>query len=186
MCLEYMKEMFGFNVTWHSYFLIHWQSFLREQSKIVEEIFSAALEMEFIRVYWNIRHMFWLILSRVKQKKTLLGHFNLPSYRKDKKIGIVRKLFQMFSEVFISKFLSWSIWRKKGTLSIRSSTRTGPFHLVICKVLRIQKMVMQVSNSIFACCFYFRSHFYNYLWIGALFWNVSWYFYKSLKYLTSL
>ena len=50
-CLKYMKGMFCPNVIWYSYFLIPWQSFYGEKSKIVGEIFSPALETEFVRFY---------------------------------------------------------------------------------------------------------------------------------------
>ena len=59
MCLQSMKGMFSPNVTWHSYFLIPWQSFYRKRAKSLGHFtenkrnrwgnFSPALEMQFIR-----------------------------------------------------------------------------------------------------------------------------------------
>ena len=41
MCLKYMKEMFSPDVTWHSYFLIPWQSFYGKRAKSLEKIFFS-------------------------------------------------------------------------------------------------------------------------------------------------
>ena len=50
-CLKYMKGMFIFNVTWHKLFLDTLAVILRKKSEIVGEIFSPALEMQFVQFY---------------------------------------------------------------------------------------------------------------------------------------
>ena len=39
MYLKYMKGMFSFNVTWHSYFVIAWLSFYGKRAKSLENSF---------------------------------------------------------------------------------------------------------------------------------------------------
>ena len=52
MCLRDMKGMFSPNVTWHSYLFLDTLAFiLRKKSQIVGEIFSAALELQFVQFY---------------------------------------------------------------------------------------------------------------------------------------
>ena len=57
MCLKYTKEMFSFNVTWHSYFLMPWQSFHEKRAKSLEKVFLQLWKcnlFDFIEISGNI------------------------------------------------------------------------------------------------------------------------------------
>ena len=57
MCLKYMKGMFSFNVTWHGYFLIPWQSFYGKRAKSFEKFFLQFWKcnlFDFIEISGNI------------------------------------------------------------------------------------------------------------------------------------
>ena len=41
MCLKYIKGMVSLNVTWHSYYLIPWQSFHRNKAKLWRNFFFS-------------------------------------------------------------------------------------------------------------------------------------------------
>ena len=56
MCLKYMKGMLSLNITWHSYFLIPWQSFYGKRAKSLKKFFLQLWKsvLEFIEISRNI------------------------------------------------------------------------------------------------------------------------------------